>query len=195
MRVGLAIAKTIAYVLKSKIAGVSSLDVLVANISNNLKNRSTRELGNWRTGQYEYVCPVIDARWNQVYTAIYEKKRTDNVLKYKRISNYLAISPQDLVKLLKRYTRKADDRLLLFGDGIRAYKELFDGLGKKIILGSPDIWFPEARNVALLGYQSYKQGRYDDPIKLVPLYLRLTEAEVNLKIRNTNKLKPQITRI
>lgn len=175
LRVGLAIAKTIAHIIKSKIVGVSSLDVLVANIQDD----------------YGYVCPVIDARWNQVYTAIYERrkktkderKKNGEKYEYKLISDYLAISPEDLIKLLKRYTKKADEKLLLFGDGLKSYEELFDKSNKnrKVVFGSADLWVPEAGNVALLGYESFKHGRHDDPIKLVPLYLRLTEAEVNLK--------------
>ncbi|MFH1231843.1 MAG: tRNA (adenosine(37)-N6)-threonylcarbamoyltransferase complex dimerization subunit type 1 TsaB [Planctomycetota bacterium] len=175
LRIGLAIAKTIAYIIKSKIAGVSSLDIMVANIP--------------RENNYEYICPVIDARWNQVYTSIYKKDETNNILKYKRISDYLAITPSDLIKLLKRYTNKADDpqghpvgdKLLLFGDGLKPYNELFSKSGKRIILGTEAQWFPKACNVALLGYESFKQRRYDDPIKLIPLYLRHTEAEINLK--------------
>ena len=80
LRVGLAITKTISYALKTKIAGVASLDVLVRNIP--------------KDDHHKYICPIIDARWNQVYTAIY-KKSFDG---YKRLTDYLAISPGDLVK-------------------------------------------------------------------------------------------------
>ena len=187
LRVGLAIAKTISYIIKSKIVGVFSLDVLVANIHHN---------------NYQYICPVVDARWNQVYAAIYDKGQPNNILKYNRISDYLAISPQDLVRLLKRYLNKADEKLLLFGDGLKAYKDPegtaigtvkgetlseFNRLikNRKILVGSNNVWFPKAVNVALLGYESYKKGRCDDPIKLIPLYLRLTEAEINLKAKST----------
>jgi len=160
LRVGLAIAKTMSYVLKAGIIGVSSLDVLVSNIQKN--------------GDYKYICPVIDARWNQVYTAIYEK----SVNGYKRRTDYLAISPEDLVKLISRYKGE----ILLLGDGLRAYKDVFTKLANRAEFAPERLWVPRAQNVAVLGYESYKQGKRDDPIKLLPLYLRPTEAEINLKI-------------
>lgn len=160
LRVGLAIAKTIAYALKTKIIGVSSLDIL-------LKNVKDSDCG--------YACPVIDARWNQVYTAIYEK----SINGYKRRTDYLAITPEDLVKLLNRY----QDKILLFGDGLKAYADIFRRLGKRAEFAQERLWLPLAKNVALLGYEAHKEGKRDNPIKLLPLYLRQTEAEINLKSR------------
>ena len=161
LRVGLAITKTISYALKTKIAGVASLDVLVRNIP--------------KDDHHKYICPIIDARWNQVYTAIY-KKSFDG---YKRLTDYLAISPGDLVKLIGRY--KGD--ILLFGGGLSAYSDVFRHLGARAMVADERFWSPRARNVAILGYESYKNGRRDNPLKLLPLYLRRTEAEINLKIK------------
>ncbi|MBI5779729.1 MAG: tRNA (adenosine(37)-N6)-threonylcarbamoyltransferase complex dimerization subunit type 1 TsaB [Planctomycetes bacterium] len=159
LRVGLAIAKTMAYALKTKIVGVVSLDVLVRNVSAN--------------DVHQYICPVIDARWNQVYTAIYEKSADG----YKRRTDYLAITPEDLLKVINRYRGE----ILLFGDGLRAYSDIFKRLANRAEFAPEHLWLPSAANVATLGYESYQSGKRDDPIKLLPLYLRLTEAELNLK--------------
>ncbi|MEK7309294.1 MAG: tRNA (adenosine(37)-N6)-threonylcarbamoyltransferase complex dimerization subunit type 1 TsaB [Planctomycetota bacterium] len=161
LRVGLAIAKTISYALKTKIVGVSSLDVLLKNTD--------------KIGAYKYICPVIDARWNQVYAAIYEK----SVDGHKRMTDYLAISPEDLLKLINRYK----GAMLLLGDGLRAYEDVFKRLANRAEFAPEHFWSPRAENVAILGYESYKAGKRDDPIKLLPLYLRPTEAEINLKIK------------
>jgi tRNA threonylcarbamoyladenosine biosynthesis protein TsaB len=140
---------------------VASLDVLARNIPND--------------DHHKYICPIIDARWNQVYTAVYEKSADG----HKRLTDYLAISPEDLVKLISRY--KGD--MLLFGDGLRAYEDISRRLGVRVMVADERLWSPRARNVALLGYELYKNGRQDNPLKLLPLYLRPTGAEVNLKIK------------
>lgn len=162
LRVGVAIAKTMAYVLReTKIVGVPSIDVLLDNIPHN--------------NGYRYLCPVIDAKWNQVYTALYEKDKNS----YKRITDYLAISPDDLVKLLNKQIIKGG--LLLFGDAINTYSKEFERLEINVVFGAEELWYPKARDVALLGYKFYKDGKIDNPVKLLPLYLRVTEAEMNLK--------------
>ncbi|MEW6027175.1 MAG: tRNA (adenosine(37)-N6)-threonylcarbamoyltransferase complex dimerization subunit type 1 TsaB [Planctomycetota bacterium] len=170
LRVGLAIAKTIAYALKTMIIGVSSLDAILRNIG--------------KSNDCRYVCPVTDARWNQVYTAVYEKTAAG----YKRRTDYLAITPEDLVKLLNRYRGK----ILLTGDGLKTYGDVFRRLGGRAEFAPERLWFPQAKNVALLGYEAYNRGEQDDPIKLLPLYLRLTEAEMNLKY---NKVVPTVVGI
>jgi len=187
VRVGLAIAKTMAYALKTKLVGVASLDILVGNIpKDGVHPVRSVERRRFRTpagfvisnvsasnGAYQYLCPIIDARWNQVYAAIY-KKSADG---YKRQTDYLAINPGDLVRLIRKH--KGD--FLLFGDGLRAYNDVFKGLANRAEFGPERFWFPRARNIATLGYESYKNGRQDNPLKLLPLYLRPTEAEFNLK--------------
>ena len=159
VRVGLAIAQTIAYTLKIKIIGLASLDIMAGNIGPD--------------NEHQYLCPIIDARWNQVYASIYKKSAGG----YKRQTDYLAINPDDLVRLI----RKHKGEFLLSGDGLRAYADIFKGLTDCAEFAPEGLWFPRARNVALLGYQAHKNGRSDNPLKLPPLYLRPTEAEYNLK--------------
>jgi tRNA threonylcarbamoyladenosine biosynthesis protein TsaB len=189
LRVGLAIAKTMSYALKARIIGVASLDALVMNVSRSDTHPvRSAECPRFRTtaglavsnasvsnGASQYICPIIDARWNQVYAAVYQKSADG----FKRLTDYLAISPEDLVKLISRY--KGD--LLLLGDGLRAYGDVFRRLGARATVADERLWSPRAQNVAFLGYESYKAGIRNDPIKLLPLYLRPTGAEVNLKIK------------
>lgn len=189
LRVGLAIAKTLSFLLNTKIVGVSSLDALLANPP---------------AGDYDFLCPVIDAKWHQVYTAIYKRvkrrdERGEETTEYRRSTDYLAISPEELVRYISKAKGRpspfqssgygtTDGKILLFGDGIKSYYEVFKDLtcpaGKNISLSdSEDRWFPKAKNVAILGYKYYKEGRSDEPIRLLPMYLRETEAEIILRNR------------
>jgi tRNA threonylcarbamoyladenosine biosynthesis protein TsaB len=159
LRIGLATAKTLAYALDIPLIGVSSLDVIAQNIP----------------VRYDHICPVLDARWLQVYAAIYA--RHDKI--YQRSSDYLSITPEELM-------RQLPEGAFLFGNGINRYRNIFTRADIKI--GNPALAIPRAANVARLGRQAYLKGERADPFKLVPLYLRLTEAETKLKPQiNTDK--------
>lgn len=160
LRVGLTVAKTMVYALNEidrvnrkkptvSLIGINSLDAMAENI----------------TVKYDFICPVIDARWNQVYTAIYKNKAGV----FKRISDYMAILPNELVKRLP-------SPVFMFGDGIKRYNDVFDKPG--VTFGEEKVWFPRAKSIAKLGLNAFIKGKIDDPFKLVPLYLRLTEAEM-----------------
>ncbi|MCK4909573.1 MAG: tRNA (adenosine(37)-N6)-threonylcarbamoyltransferase complex dimerization subunit type 1 TsaB [Planctomycetes bacterium] len=182
LRVGLAAAKSLAYALRAKIIGVSSLDALAENI----------------TSQYDHICPVIDARWNQVYTATYQlNKESDRPARggslpagrrgafggkgrrYKRMTNYLTIEPTKLLKKLPR-------NVFIFGDGLVKYKDVFSRpraqcANAGLRVGTETQWIPRAGKIGKLGYQRFKTGQKDNLFTLAPLYLKPTEAETKFK--------------
>ena len=156
LRVGVTAAKTISYAIKQQypksrvgLVGVVSLDAMVENIPT----------------KYEYVCPIIDARWNQVYTALYKKAKEG----YKQVSPPRASLPTDLIKELPK-------EVFIFGDGLSRYKEVFNR--NDIISGEERFWYPQPRHIARLGLKLFKAGIKTDPFRLNPLYLRPTEAEL-----------------
>jgi len=190
LRVGLAMAKTMSYFLKTKIIGVASLDVLLysvavpvyrdtANYAWLYSAKAEQSKYNIQSGAgYDFICPVIDARWNQIYAALYKKGRNG----YERATDNMAINPDALIKILKRYLNKSDTMNgLVFGDALKSYRDVLGGLGGRVVFGTEDLWVPKASNVALLGYQNFKLRKADNAISLLPLYLRPTEAEINLK--------------
>lgn len=168
LRVGVATAKTLAYTLQTNLVGVASLDIMAEN--GPLK--------------YDFICPMIDARWNQLYTAIYKRdsslppprrgsfRMTKGNGHYERITDYLAITPEEFKRSLPR-------EVLIFGDALIKYREVFKRAG--IGYGAKSKWIPLAKNVARLGLEAFQQGKRDDYFSLVPLYLRPTEAEMKLK--------------
>ena len=113
----------------------------------------------------DYICPVIDARWNQVYSCIYKVEGGKKML----IKEWGAYSPEELATVLPKGT-------FIFGDGLKNYGELFRRDGIKF--GDEVLWRPRASKVAEIALRLYKERKRDDPFTLVPLYLRPTEAEV-----------------
>lgn len=146
VRVGVATAKALAYALGRPLLGVSTLDALARN----------------HTHAAIPVCPVVDARWEQVYTALYAAD-------FARVWGPRAMRPEDLA-------RELPEKVHLFGDGMKRYGSMFQREG--ITFGGEDEWVCHAREVASLGARDFAAGRRDDASTLVPLYLRPTEAEV-----------------
>jgi len=143
LRVGLAAAKGLALALGKPLVGVASLDALA---------EAAR-------GRARVLCPAIDARWEQVYGAVYEDGR--------RAGPYLAEKPD-------AFAARVPKDALVFGDALDAYGGLFRDARK----GPRELWDPRPGTVALLGQRLHQEGVRHDPAALVPLYLRPTEAEL-----------------
>jgi len=154
LRIGVTCAKTLAYGLGKPVIDVPTLDVLVENVKDN----------NAKT-----ICPVIDAKRKSVYACIYGRNNN----KYRRTTDFLIISPDNLIEILPEST-------LIFGDGIAPYKEVFTPK-ELTILADEKLGIADAADVARLGMEMYEQGMRCEINALTPLYLRRSEAEERLK--------------
>lgn len=143
LRVGLAAAKGLALGLRRPIIGVSSLDALA-------------EAAQGRAG---VLCPAIDAKWEQIYGAIYQEGR--------RTTDYLAEKPDV-------FASRVPSGAFVFGDALERYGGLF----RDVVRGPRELWDPRPELVALLGQRLYETGTRHDAATVVPLYLRPTEAEL-----------------
>lgn len=161
IRIGLASFKTFSQVLNKPIVGIPSLDCLSRNIKN-------------FTG---LICPILNARKNELYNAVY--KGPD----YERITDYRAISPAELVEKLL----KSEQEIIMLGDGISEYGDFFNKkLTNKIHFTSPDNNFPRASQTAYLGIEEFQKNKGDFTFKTVePLYIRRSEAERRLGSKNS----------
>lgn len=155
LRIGMVTGKSLAQVLSKKLISVPTLDILAFNL--------------W--GQGGIICPILNARKNEVYTALYEMNGEDMV----RVSEYMAIGPLDLAEKLKDTGKE----IRFLGDGVPIYKELLQRE-----LGFQGIWapithlLPKASALGLLGLKYLEEGKEDDIYTLEPLYIRKSEAEV-----------------
>ncbi len=148
IRVGVTCAKTLAYALNKPVIDVPAFDAMAESYPMN----STP------------ICPIMDARRGYVYACIYQLENAQK----KRVSDFLAVQPEQLVSLLPR-------PVILFGAGVLPYKEQFQQ--KDIIIDTENQAVLKAEYVALLGESAYKAGRRCEVEKLLPLYLRRLEAE------------------
>lgn len=150
IRIGLTIAKTLAWSLKIPLHLVSSLKVLAAN-------------GQSFDG---LVCPVMDARRGTAFTALYDGKTLKSVV---------GDQHSDFREFL--YRAKTMGRPILFtGSDVAIHEELIrEVLGGMAHFSLPQNRLPRASNLIVLAQQS----EASDIHHAVPEYQRITEAEAN----------------
>jgi tRNA threonylcarbamoyladenosine biosynthesis protein TsaB len=156
LRIGMAAAKGIVYASQKPLIGIQTLDAIALS------------------------CPVIDrplwclldARKQEVYAACYQ---TGPLGLPEQCSPVEAIRPE---KLLEKITGPA----LLAGPGLVEYHELF-AAHKEVQLIPPTLSSPSAARLGFLAAEQLLLGKTADPATIAPLYVRASEAEVNLKKR------------
>ena len=152
LRVGLSTVKGLVYATGKKVVAVSTLEAMALNIP---------------FAQF-HVCPMLDARRKEVYTALFkwEDKRLVKII------NEQAIKIEDLLSSIDKTT-------IFLGEGALVYKEnIIKSIGSLAIFAHPQYMVPFPSNIAYLAMQKAKKDIFDDPIKLTPLYLRKSEAEL-----------------
>ena len=154
LRIGISIVKGLAWATGKPLAGVPTLDALAANIP-----------------FVPYlICPVLDARKGEIYTAVF---RWGNEQIPERLTEYMAIKPEELGDLISEKTVLVGDALLTYGD------YLAGKLGDRLIQAAPHLSVIYASSVAWLAWQKLRSEIYEDISSCTPLYVRPSEAELN----------------
>ena len=161
LRIGLATIKGFTSVLKKPVVGLPTLDALAYNV--------------WPGGG-GVICPLIDAKRNLLFTALYEISVNH---KLKRRTPYLLISLEDLLKQLHPH------KLVTFlGDGLGLYQERLKQELRNSTFLSEDAWYPKAENLVKLTERLINQGRFSDATRIKPIYLYPKDCQIrNAKTR------------
>ncbi|HEY8417704.1 MAG TPA: hypothetical protein VIK93_06680, partial [Limnochordales bacterium] len=129
------------------------------------------------------VCPMLDARHDHVWCAAYTPGADKPAL---RLAPELR-ALDEWLPMLEEWAaaRPAHSRFLFLGDGADAHWDrLVQRFGSRAL--RPPVGFRTLRSaaVAALGAMRLKAGEADDPARLVPMYLRQSEAERKWTARN-----------
>lgn len=166
LRIGSATAKGLGFALNKPLIHVPTVDGLAYNVY----------------GCEDIICPIMDARRNQVYTGIYTfsrkagTKEGSNLVEpvFQVIKMQMAVSIEELAERLNRYRRP----VVFLGDGVPVYGNI---LAEKLTV--PYSFAPAYMNrqraavVGTLGIQYYKAGKFETAEEHRPDYLRVSQAE------------------
>ena len=159
VRIGVAAAKGFAWASEIPLYGVSTLEAMALGL-----------------GVSEgYVCPVMDARREQVYNALFYVNQ--GVLTRQTPDRAIALAD------LKNELKSMEKPVFLVGDGsFLCYNTLQEEVPNLIL---PPEWRMHQRAVGV-GLAALAQEQPDDPAGLTPNYLRLSQAERerNEKLKN-----------
>lgn len=128
------------------------------------------------------VCAVMDARCNQVYNAIFDIEN-GNIT---RLTEDKAILCQDLLKDLKNISQKTKKDVIIVGDGTDVFYETAKEL-TFVKKSHPIRQYQNAAGVGFTALESFKTGNTIFASELLPIYLRLPQAERELKSKEQVK--------
>ena len=154
LRIGLTTIKTMAQFLKIPVVGLSTLEVIAANMYQN----------------QGWLLPVQDARHSRVYNALFKGGSFD--LKDCRQQPDQVLTLEDLIDHLKEFD--PDGEYYLAGSGVTAYRKIFEESDLNFRLPVMTVNQPRGAVAAELGRFYLQQGIRDDYRKLSPEYLKNT---------------------
>ena len=153
LRIGSATAKGLGLALDKPLIHVPTVEAMAYNLY----------------GAAGIICPIMDARRNQVYTGMYRFETEFEVV--------LESSAMDINQLTEMLNQKKE-RVIFLGDGVPVYREMIIA-GLKV----PGLFAPAHQNrqragaVAALGTWYYERGMTESAEEHAPEYLRKPQAE------------------
>jgi len=154
LRIGVSAVKGFGIATKKPCVGVASIDALALNVDDEKRP----------------IVPIIDAKRQQVYSAIY-RRRNGRIVKESR---HLLLHVEDLMKRIK-------GPAIFLGDGIDLYREKIEKRSKKAVFLGEEYWYPKASNLIRLGLGKLKKHKKKDLSKLNPIYLYPKDCQVRKK--------------
>ncbi|MEH7076238.1 tRNA (adenosine(37)-N6)-threonylcarbamoyltransferase complex dimerization subunit type 1 TsaB [Neobacillus drentensis] len=163
VRIGVTIAKTLAWTLNIPLVGISSLEILASGVSRYFDG---------------YVSPLFDARRGQVYTGLYQTQ-----------GNELLAVKEDRLVMLAEWAgslKETGKSILFIGNDLSLHQATIEAvMGSQAVFAVITEHNPRPSELAFLG----KDKLGEDIHSFVPNYIRLAEAEakwLEAKEKNLN---------
>lgn len=153
LRIGLGTVKGLSLALGKPVAGVSTLDALA--IPCGVSNMP--------------VYALLDARRDEVYWA-----------RYRDIGGALQREGHEAVAPLEAVLATVTEPACFVGNAVlRRQKEIVDRLGRQARIAPLGLHTVRGYTVALLGKEQFERGRGVDSARLMPNYVRQSDAQLN----------------
>lgn len=164
LRIGSATAKGLGLALNKPIISVPTVDGLAYNLF----------------GTDKLICPIMDAKRNQVYTGLYEFVGDEMHV----ISEEKALSIDEIILEINHLGRD----VIFLGDGVPVYKEqVMQKVEVPFLFAPPHLSKQRAGALGALGAIYYRAGKIETAGEHQPVYLRLSQAERELAEKNKGK--------
>ncbi len=158
IRIGVTSIKAMAYATGKPVVSVPTLDALAYNAE----------------GFDGVICPIMDARNNQVYTAAYRYEDGRQV----RLTEYMGVPVPELVEILKGM----DSKITFLGDGVYVHRDFLSGSLLDKCFFVPEInMMQRGASVAYAAFNDALEGKLQDAFSMLPFYLRKSQAERELE--------------
>ena len=128
-----------------------------------------------------YVCSVMDARCNQVYNALF--KNTNGEIS--RLCEDRALGIDELVPQIAELSKEGR-KIYIVGDGAEIFYP-FVSKFENVYLADCGRRFQNAVGVSAVAEKLLKEGKVTTAKELCPIYLRLPQAERELKRKEEQK--------
>lgn len=164
LRIGSATAKGLGLALNVPIINIPTVDALAYNLA----------------GHRDLVCPLMDARRNQVYTGLYQFRQ--NELEAERPQ--CAVGIDEIITDINERKRQ----VVFLGDGVPVFRTYIREHMKVPYSFAPAHMNKQrAGAVAALAVRYYEAGRFETAEEHKPEYLRLSQAERERNARQEEK--------
>ena len=154
LRIGCATAKGLGLALEKPIIPVPTVDGLAYNMA----------------GVSKLVCPLMDARRNQVYTGLYSFE--DNVMEV--VDPQMAVAIEEIIDKINAAGRP----VVFLGDGVDVQKDyIAEHIKVPYSFAPAHMSRQRAGALGALAFRYYEQGKVEHARDHKPDYLRLSQAE------------------
>ena len=153
LRIGSATAKGLGLALHKPLIHVPTLDATAYNLY----------------GTEALICPIMDARRNQVYTGIYRFKESFEI-----VHGQDAMDIDELIGILN----SMGEPVIFLGDGVPVFRgRIEETLTVRALFAPAHVNRQRASAVAALGAVYFKEGKTETAMEHKPDYLRKSQAE------------------
>ena len=154
LRIGISTIKGLAVASEKPVVGVSSLEALAFQVS------YSRDL----------ICPILDARKGEVYFS-----------RYRFLNGHLKKQTKERVAPPDKAVDDLNESCLFVGNGALLYKEMIlEKMGGLASIAPMIQNTIRASTMAYLSMAKFEKNDTDDIEKIMPYYIRKSDAELNL---------------
>lgn len=166
LRIGSATAKGLALAWKKPVVNVPTLEGLACRFA----------------GTDKLVCPMMDARRQQVYTGLYTFEKTEEGTGLRTLTGQLAVPVAEIIEQINTL----GEPVIFLGDGIQVYRDIIkEKTEVPCQVALPSANLQSAACVAMRAFDLLREGKTETGASHRPEYLRKSQAEREREARES----------